>query len=1307
MAKTRKLISVILSLFMLMQLCVVSVSAEATLKLSTPTNFRVEYLEDYEDTFFMFDECTPTQYVDRYVAEMFLINDYTLFNGWHSFEFYEDATYYLSDLQDEFEWICEDHGFAPANTKLALRFIAVSNDQDVCDNSDYSPLIGIDGKVIADSEIKYIAGDVAGDSSFWKISSDGVLTVSGSGEAMVDVIDYDYLIKKIIIEEGITSISISQQTGYWGVEEIIVYGKNLEIDENDWGELALHTHLNKPVLYAPADSWIYAKVMDESDENHTMITVLDINDLGTDFRKLLGNDMADAAKVISDLEIIPQLYTLRNKNVTKGQLAIAMTRFEVGNLYTYNRDAGSYTDLENDTFETGCINRWIEYGKIQPNSATEYGRFDEVTYGLVIDAIKEAAPNAEVSLAGKNATDKVTYGELANLYYQAMTPEFLMRGRGDHTEIFKGSAEFFYDEYSNFKARLNGTRQGEFDMEGYENIVDVEYYVYDMDLLNITEDDDITLYLSGSSDISTGVLSTYDLEPDGYAADFTINGGDAETTNRNVSISLSATGYTKYKIEDGSYSNIPASPVYYTLDAIHGNKLINITFADEAGNTKTVTKSIKLNNMHSVTYMVDGKEFAKVNVGCGLAIPALEDEPVKAGFAFDGWDGLPPVMPDNDITVTATFIDEPPLATGTCGDSATWSLSKDGTLIISGTGAIEYDSELWDCWENIKNVVISEGITEIGDNAVYELYEMETISIPNTVTKIGTGFVKGSKVKEVVIPASVESVDMEMAFVKCPEDIKVYFMNKDIELIYNSPVGQYAGGIIMYGYADSTVQAYAENNYCTFVAMDPDFTINDGAIATSQPDMTIKFNSYAMDFEQYKINDGGYTTITGDTVTYTVDSADGEKEITVTFKKGNVEFAKTHKIIYDNKHSVIYKVNGETYKAVMVGCGAKIPAFEEVPTVEGYTFIKWDDAPEVMPNDTVVINAVLTKVDTAVVDSLLTEEEKAEGVAVNVSMAVKTENTNINTEITNNYSKYTASIILDITISKGKDGQTPTEITETDAVIAFEIDIPAEIQGKDEYIILREHDGAVDAITTAKNADGEYIVVTDKKITLYAKKFSDYMLLAKDAEKPIMSGGGGGGFSGYIVKFETNGADKIKSQTLKKNAVAKAPETPVKKGFVFGGWYTDKELTAEFDFATPITKSITLYAKWNEVQKTSIVLTIGDKAATINGETKENDVAPVIVNDRTMLPIRFIVEALGANVGWDEETRKVSVALGDITITVVIGESAAYVNGETVALDSPAFIENDRTYLPIRFIMENLGADVQWNEETRQVTITK
>jgi len=127
----------------------------------------------------------------------------------------------------------------------------------------------------------------------------------------------------------------------------------------------------------------------------------------------------------------------------------------------------------------------------------------------------------------------------------------------------------------------------------------------------------------------------------------------------------------------------------------------------------------------------------------------------------------------------------------------------------------------------------------------------------------------------------------------------------------------------------------------------------------------------------------------------------------------------------------------------------------------------------------------------------------------------------------------------------------------------------------------------------------------------------------------------------------------------------------------------------------------------NTVIEEQIILTIGKKEALVFGETKINDVAPIIRNDRTMLPARFVAENLGAAVKWDNDTRKVTITKNDITIIITIDSQTALVNGKAIVLDSPAFAENNRTYTPLRFVAEKLGATVEWNGETQEVTITK
>ena len=209
--------------------------------------------------------------------------------------------------------------------------------------------------------------------------------------------------------------------------------------------------------------------------------------------------------------------------------------------------------------------------------------------------------------------------------------------------------------------------------------------------------------------------------------------------------------------------------------------------------------------------------------------------------------------------------------------------------------------------------------------------------------------------------------------------------------------------------------------------------------------------------------------------------------------------------------------------------------------------------------------------------------------------------------------------------------------------------------------------------------------------------------------------GGGSSSNRYTVYFVTNGGSEVSSQNVARNSVLQEPKAPTKDGFYFAGWYTDKALKNKYDFSEKVTSGLVLYAAWTEKDnaENQFILTIGEKDANVFGTIKTNDVAPKIVKDRTMLPARFVAENLGAKVDWDEKDELVTITgknlkTGeDVTILIYIDSDIAYVNQKEVKLDSPAFIENDRTYTPIRFISEELGADVTWVESEQKVIITK
>ena len=100
----------------------------------------------------------------------------------------------------------------------------------------------------------------------------------------------------------------------------------------------------------------------------------------------------------------------------------------------------------------------------------------------------------------------------------------------------------------------------------------------------------------------------------------------------------------------------------------------------------------------------------------------------------------------------------------------------------------------------------------------------------------------------------------------------------------------------------------------------------------------------------------------------------------------------------------------------------------------------------------------------------------------------------------------------------------------------------------------------------------------------------EYQLDASDTEHTDLPGSnpshanssGGGGTNSYTVKFDTQGGSAIENVSVKLNGTVQKPEDPVREGYAFAGWFTDKECTTAYDFDAKVTKSFTLYAKWTK-----------------------------------------------------------------------------------------------------------------------------
>ncbi|MBV6716227.1 copper amine oxidase N-terminal domain-containing protein [Paenibacillus chitinolyticus] len=118
-----------------------------------------------------------------------------------------------------------------------------------------------------------------------------------------------------------------------------------------------------------------------------------------------------------------------------------------------------------------------------------------------------------------------------------------------------------------------------------------------------------------------------------------------------------------------------------------------------------------------------------------------------------------------------------------------------------------------------------------------------------------------------------------------------------------------------------------------------------------------------------------------------------------------------------------------------------------------------------------------------------------------------------------------------------------------------------------------------------------------------------------------------------------------------------------------------------------------------------ITLTIGNPQADIDGQKTVMPAAPILIKDTSMVPFRFLGELLGAEVTWENSTQTVTLKGNDRTVTLSVGQPEANVNGVSTVLDQPAAIVNETTLVPLRFIAESLNRNIAYDNASKVITI--
>ena len=126
---------------------------------------------------------------------------------------------------------------------------------------------------------------------------------------------------------------------------------------------------------------------------------------------------------------------------------------------------------------------------------------------------------------------------------------------------------------------------------------------------------------------------------------------------------------------------------------------------------------------------------------------------------------------------------------------------------------------------------------------------------------------------------------------------------------------------------------------------------------------------------------------------------------------------------------------------------------------------------------------------------------------------------------------------------------------------------------------------------------------------------------------------------------------------------------------------------------------------------TKLILTVGKPVMLVNGAQVTLEATPLVRNGRTLVPISAVAKALGATFAYDSTLRRVTVVRSNTNLSLAIGSSTATLNGSIVPID-PAdarvvpFIAVGRTMLPLRFVVESLGAIVTYKASSKVVSIT-
>jgi titin len=193
--------------------------------------------------------------------------------------------------------------------------------------------------------------------------------------------------------------------------------------------------------------------------------------------------------------------------------------------------------------------------------------------------------------------------------------------------------------------------------------------------------------------------------------------------------------------------------------------------------------------------------------------------------------------------------------------------------------------------------------------------------------------------------------------------------------------------------------------------------------------------------------------------------------------------------------------------------------------------------------------------------------------------------------------------------------------------------------------------------------------------------------------------------SGFTIERRTGGGSFKQIATVGANITAYT-DTGLSSGTTY--YYRVRAYNFSGDSAYSGTADATTTAEAEKV----IIFHVGRTEYYVNNQRLKMDAAPIIIEERTFLPIKYLANVIGAGLRWNQNEKKATVIFKGRDIELWIGKYTARVNGDPKPIDpqnlnvKPLVIPPGRTMLPLRFISKNLGCKVEWNPTSREVKVT-